>query len=1419
MSRTKEKIGRVFIALLIFLNLIAPATTNAANYTEYEVKQVVYSNLNQYANVGTMSSTQTSLLSSLGAVSRLYLWVSYMYNVSGEIAKFSDAEKEHYLTILKEKINSFNTTFGEDSEVFKKLTISSPSDSVRVADINTHIVEITNYIRSLYDQHKSFVDAKETDAEKVSYYNDNKLTLDGCYSVMYRFQQDYSFLRTMLPYQDVSSKFTIDTTPISNILNSSSYTFFLDQAQSNLEDSINSAFSLSLSEGDTIIDKFSAVLEDSGEKSEAVNSAYLACVSASSLYMPLESKIGDSMVIEAIDFLCDDDTSVSELYSNIARKKKPLYIRTYSNEKVSGKGQLAVLGDFLELVMSGKSGALATVEGSFQTSDDGNSYEVDDSTYINRVQSGSQTGTYEDGTNADSSTTTDSDSDSTTDNSTTTTTTTNTSKAYEELLDDEGNVTSLESELGEGAPYSSPVLVFGDGAQGETNTLVLTNYYLNKIDLEGELATTGVLYVNPFGDIVLADNTVIMPAASNATFYSDNDNVVYNPFTEMFMEGYPKIGKQTDFNLVSKKDSGKLVITTNKDPNEELTFWGKISTTISNWSYGDNKAYYVSSNGSLKGSVYNSLEVMPIDVGMYNASSSSKDLVFLPEEKSFGTLTGWIDNIVTSSKYLYRMDYTTLTVDGMSSPLFPYGNSEGDEALIRAKYISQSFLYSVIMTEEGASANDNGRLDVNLFYEILCTGLDGKSNVNGFQKLSAEDLLDENSKGVFYKMVKSLIDGCKSLVDLFGDAPGLLGIRSAVQDPVMGKFLYYAKLCMIYIFIGLALVFVANYIRRNLNITYTVAGIAVACLITYASVYFIPRHLSTAANFVFGNKSNQLALESLILRQETNMGTTPEDASYKDFGVFSLSSSSINLYKLSDDEITAICNEYGVDPNKIVGGGAYELDSSYGLFIEGDSLKLNLDKFLYTVTVQGYNDSISNKATYKLTFNKNVSSVVDYYMPYFVIMDGLVDKLNRLSSIYEIPRNQLSYTGSLRKDSFLMDAYIHSPVFLSPTYYKESDESMSDSLLAQLESNSGFGKNNSDFLGLSTSLAEYLEQYEGSLWYETLVQNGYIGDDETCQTKYTNLIEYVNLQTKKFLMDNMEILAYVSDETAIEVTCLYAVMVFNNQVSEFGNVLYPQNLNYSEHTVVDTLRSVVTKDYNKFYTLDRDLVDYTYYEFGWVGVIGVTFSVVCYTLISLTVNYSVYILYLLLIAFTLIRFVMAKKVDEAFKGFLKIFGSLILVYFINVQGTMLIHNFTDSGLSILFLVLLSGLCLGLCIGILSFVVTGFGNLDLGSTKVNAFVSGMKDWKRFFKFGKLGSMNSKDIHAKKIINEDELDYDFTLSRKDRDIVDDAVIEAFLREKYQSQSSGPKYETKRTSYRRRKAPSRDIYMDFDEEDELL
>lgn len=1407
MNRLGKILGRVLSTLLIFSMILNSVPANASGYSAYEVKQLSYTNLNKYANVGTLSQSQVSLFNSLSSISRLFLWTNYIHNVSSAITTFGKSEKTHYYNILKTKIDSFNDTFSKESTLYKNLSLTVPKSEMNISSINTLVKEVSDYIESFYKEHYSFIKDKQSDSEKSEYYSNNKVVLNACYEIILRFQQDYSFMKTLLPYQDVSKKYTIDISPMSSILSNTDYAFFIDSAITQLENEINSSYSIELSEGSDVLSKFSSVLGDGDESIDAVNTAFLAAFSASALYMPLESKIGDTNVVESIKYLTGNNTEVSDLYSQVARKKKPLYLRTYSKGSVSGSGELAVLGAVIEMIIEGKKGALVSVEGSFQSSEDGNSYQTSENSYVNRIDEGANTGTYE-------STTTVTEEQDGDGNKTTTTVTEN--SAYEKLQDDEGNITSLESSLGEGTNFSEAVLIFGDTLRGETNTAVITNYYLNKLDLDGELARSGVLYVNPFGDIVLADNTVIIPAAANATYYADDDGVVYNPFTEMFMEGYPRIGKQNTFNLITDKDDGKLIFTTLKEP--EDSFLSKLSVKLTGWIDGDSTAYYVSKNGTLKKSWYGSLEIMPIDNGLYDPSSSSKFGIFNPEEKDFKGLFSWFDNMASDDKYMYRMDYSTLTVSGLTSPVFPYGNSDGDEALIRAKFLVQSYYYSITMTEEGDNSSGNGRLDLRYLHKILSCGLDGMTNVNGFQKMAQEDLLDEDSKGIFYKIIKSIRDACQSVTDLFGDAPGLLGIRSANQDPIMGKFLYYAKLSMIYIFIGLTFMFVANYIRRDLNITYTVAGILASCLLAYACIYFFPKHLSTVTNFLPGNKSNTLAYNSLLMRQETNMGATPKDASYGDFGSFSLSNSSINIYKLTDDEIQDICKKFDVDYGKIVAGGAIELDEEYGLFLEGDCLKISLDKFLYTVSIQGYTTTVSNTATYKLSYNKNVSSVIDYYMPYFIILEGLVDKLNVLSEIYEIPRAQLTYSGNLRKDSFLMDAYIHSPVFLSPEDYKESDDSMSDTLYDQLTSSNAFGKDNVDFLGLHDSLTKYLQDFESSLWVQTMYQNGYFADTETSGNKYNHLIEYVNLQVKKFLIDNSSSFAFVSDETILEVTTLYAVMVMNNEVSEFGNVLYPQALNYEELTVMDTIRSVVTKDYNKFSSLGRNVLDYVYYEFGWVGVIGTTLSIVFASLLSLAVNYSVYILYLLLLVFTLLRFILAKQVNEAFKGFVKIFGSVMLIYFANVYGTLLINNLSDSGLSILFLLLLNGTCLGFALAMLSFVVTGFGTLDFGSTKVDSFLKGMKDFVNPFGKGK-HDIKANNISSEKMSSgDDTLDYNFTLSSRDRSYINQSAIDSFMDERYSKTNPSAEREYNKRFSRRKTTISINSYED-DEEDDLL
>ena len=127
-------------------------------------------------------------------------------------------------------------------------------------------------------------------------------------------------------------------------------------------------------------------------------------------------------------------------------------------------------------------------------------------------------------------------------------------------------------------------------------------------------------------------------------------------------------------------------------------------------------------------------------------------------------------------------------------------------------------------------------------------------------------------------------------------------------------------------------------------------------------------------------------------------------------------------------------------------------------------------------------------------------------------------------------------------------------------------------------------------------------------------------------------------------------------------------------------------------------------------------------------------------------------------------------------------------------------------------------CLGLALAMLSFVITGFGTLDFGSTKVDSFLRGMKDFVNPFSNNK-PNISAETISSKKISNEeDTLDYDFTLSAKDRSYINQAVIDNFMNERYNNSNPNVNRDYNRKFSRRRTSTSINSYED-DEEDDLL
>lgn len=1326
---------RLVSGLLLCLVLIGyvPKPVKALNMnSSLDIKQIVYSNVNKVTGTVNTFSDQRGALKSLQNIIISGLWVDYIFNNSEDGLDFSSVEQSTYYNSYKSKVSEFNSKFNDKSgEKYIHIVLPSLSDNQSQQEYVTLVNQVIGYVDSYFSKLNTEYSSKDENGKKL-FLNENKIRIVSAYEVILRLNQEYEFLHSLTSKVDNPSLYTIDLSSLSKLLTKAQYLPFYNRAIEELERGINAVGEIKVSKGDDPISKFTAVDSNTSDKVESVNKAFLAAFSASSVYLPLESYVGNDKFVDALSFLANGDKEVLQAYTELSNYKKPLYIREYDesmfNDKKGetvGDARRVTIGELIEMVRDGKTGSLITIKGNFATTEDSDTYIMSIGNSVNRIKSGEGVGSYTKEDNKNTSEEDKKQENTTNDKKEDNEESKDPYKSGSEVIEYEGDSVALEEVITKQNFFTDPILTFGRKGMEAINSLLINNMYSNKnpnVNLSDSSFANMQLYVNPFGDIVLSDNKIVVPASSNASYYSDGSDIIYNPFTDAFMDSYPTIYKQPKFQA-SATDQGKIAVHSDTDGSEdsytESLMKFKISSLESNL-----QGFIISSEEKIKGTgLFTEMLFNAIDVGMYDPISGEKKILFTPQKKEFKLFKG---KFISGGRFIMCLDTNTITSDSLTVPLYPIDNSKGEEASLRNKYVVQSYYSTIVTNEDGSEANiANDRLNPKSLYNLMIEVFNGKQSVYGYEKGVYNSIADKEQVGGLSFITNWLKWLTNTVVDAIGSAPGMLGLRSATQDRIMGTFLYYVRSMLPWLVLIIVIVFLAMYSLGKDNFTFMIAKGALAIIVTIASIYVIPKYLSGITNYAINNGSNNLAFDSLKLRQEMMIDKSNVTASYSDFGRFGFATSSITLYAFTEDQLKDVCDMYDVEYLKISSGGSFVIDDGSGLFVQGDKLKINLDRMMNISAITTNISSVSNASFYKLEKTEHVSSVIDYYMPYNLIQDGFISKLNALSEVYQLTRSTLPYPRGIRKDNFFVDSYVQSPIFLSPRDPRETDPDMSEDLYGRiadkfLANSSGVG--NEDFLGISKTLKDYLSRPDtkDTLWYQTMEQNGFFGLEEFSEKKYNNLIIYVNTNTRKFLVDNKDTLSYMSDENLIEITSLYATMLFNTNIGEFGNKAYPERINFEELSVVDTIRPVITKDYNKFTAVSRDIVKYVDMEYGWMGLIGLNLIVIFQGLTSLFLTYAIYIMYILLLIFLLVKFLSKKdSVTDTVKGFAKLYCILIVVYLINVWSFLLLNKFKSSGLTILFLVLISSAVLGLTSSVVYFTISGFGSMDFGNSKINA----------------------------------------------------------------------------------------------------
>lgn len=1083
-----------------------------------------------------------------------------------------------------------------------------------------------------------------------------------------------------------------------------------------------------------------------GTSDITLSSAYLAMLASTSVYTPFRSRVGDADYISALESLAPAESKESLIatFSEIKDLKKPLYsvvvkegaslFSSFNNSNdvssYSGSTTRATLGDFVTYAENQTNVGYVTIKGSFEQDNDVNSWAFFQAS--NNVNSASDNETEFQGKkiSADDVVSTD---------------------TYTDILFSMGSSSGMPT---------AGLLLFQNLYTDLRNTSFLSTQ------------ENALLYMNVFGDIVLADDTVIIPGASNPAIYSTDS--AYNPYTVAFMNSYPKMTSDADsIGVFTSSDKNKFLLFMDKDSasnQEEFVhadsyFHSKEDLeTIKNFGADGLSIRQITGNKEIASKLNSkAISVFPF---FYNGSDNYQTFVYLREEElSFFEQLGDFLNVFKNEDR-YAVGFKESFIYGQ--PLFPYYSSDisllsnNDYTSVKAIAQNMYWYYTYDANFKSTSMpNANLRMEY-LFSNLVIEMLQGTPYVSVFEKniQISNVILDDNSNFIS----RAFLEVAKALLQNLEDIQGSLGILPADINPVFGEIIKVFRTYSTYFYLFFITIFIFRYAKRG-DLTYTTIVSTLACSFFFIFVYIIPTMLPVLYNTMSHLVTEQLVTDILLYNTES-YSTTYGKAT--EFGInddYETQTVSITIYKMSEAQLKAFSDKYNVPYNNFRYGERVIIDPDIGLYIQGDSLKINLDVLFYNNPITGGYEESEYGIAYNLVASKMSSSVMDYYNPYYILQEGLVETLNALLSNYNVARQTSNYLDGLVKDSFVLYNYATSIPFLygdnmraidglSPGEYLKLEQVFPDPM---------------DFLKMTEWIDNPTDEIMETIWYRTMLEHGYY-DPIYGEERRQDLISYVNYHTKLFLIRNMPDIGTVSDENIIKITSLQATFLFNTRISQLGNVVYPIAYNQEEIKLDDVFLTTITTDTDRYIAHHFDIINYISNTYGTIGLILFSTMILIATAVVLVMNFSLPVLYLYVVVNLIFRLIFDKPIAPIIKGYIKVNIGLIGVYTLFIIIITQLPKYLD-GFSML-LVLVLGLLL---IRKLLFVVLKGVILDLKNLG-NTGIQKVFHQNRFLNLLTVPISNTIHKFQNRYTNQEHFDEGETFSEEGEGTITSSIPEA-------------------------------------------
>jgi len=820
------------------------------------------------------------------------------------------------------------------------------------------------------------------------------------------------------------------------------------------------------------------------------------------------------------------------------------------------------------------------------------------------------------------------------------------------------------------------------------------------------------LFLNIFGDIVLADSTIVLPAAANPVYFSTQpvnwsgtEGWWYNPFTVAFYGSYPVFGgdRFSPF-IASQSDFDKWMFAFLDS--SDLHFPGHSPQDHGGEAFRARASMLPVSASGLRMTArvnYTSLYFWP-NFNMVSPNSTQQMVTLTAigkmdgEVKMYGGLQFQTHETLFGNTRMNIARLLPIRGDGYTIlPHFPAEVIGTDMNVDRRatrriaanmlSYISQVDASGNFINWDNDSApTGNGLLrEAFMFYSVALPVSGGIATPRAFaQNIADQHRIEQGDMGLLEDMI---IRSHRFIDSIARNSEGVLGLVNI--DDVSGMpqlYLFIHQYWMI-VFLVFTVILVTVFLRsKNTKLTLFLGFFLF--LGTFLLMYVIPRSLPTLVARPLHFMSQDLVARTVLMDGERYSLVFDDQQS--------LNMGSIKLYNLSLYQTRDLRAASHRNPNDFMGDFMW-LDERVGIYTIGTEIRQDLRRLWQITSIQShyverYQSAEHNSPflirplnmyqgdifSYQILANYEIANaeMMNHYSPFMFMYEGIIYTMNTFLRVYDIPRSLVLFPDGFAKDAYIFPNFVVSLPFLALMPQATTNLASTPQGIVQWNILQQHFPNPGDITRMQwlveTEWIDLPASARETIWGQTMFRNGFF-DPAFGRQRRQILVNQTNDAVYRFLIGLRPELGLVSDENILKLASLHATMEFNNHISTMFSQVYPQNLPVSHINASNILTSAHLMESGRFVFYGADLTDNIIHHYGLLGLIPSMIALISLIVLSAINSWGVPILYVGGALFMIIGSLSHWNVKMGVYFFFRMFMSLIglqvgVILILNMYG-------------------------------------------------------------------------------------------------------------------------------------------------------